>query len=170
MKGDFSRAYGAPKGNDNGVLYQHGRVFTDSDGNAQTAITTAWQDTAGRDVVGPNLAAVPAEEAASFKVEAADLAAGEVTLTVAPGRVWADGLLVRLDDKDQADANSPPGGRRARWLAARDGTIAREFQIAEQPDIRRLAALYSDGLRVFALCNIDPNRRHGRVFVLEFPK
>jgi hypothetical protein len=109
MKGDFSRAYGAPKGNDNGVLYQQGRVFTDSDGNAQTAITTAWQDTAGRDVVGPNLAAVPAEEAASFKVEAADLAAGEVTLTVAPGRVWADGLLVRLDE-------SPPISRVARYL------------------------------------------------------
>jgi hypothetical protein len=109
MKGDFSRAYDAPKGNDSGVLYQQGRVFTDSDGNAQTAIATAWQDTAGRDVVGPNLAAVPAGEAASFKVEAADLAAGEVTLTVAPGRVWADGLLVRLDE-------SPPISRVARYL------------------------------------------------------
>ena len=67
MKGDFSRAYGAPKGNYSGVLFQQGRVFTDGDGNAQTAIATAWQDTAGRDVVGPNLAAVPAEEAANVR-------------------------------------------------------------------------------------------------------
>jgi len=79
-------------------------------------------------------------------------------------------LLARLDDKDKAHDSAPPGGRRVRWLAARDGAVLREFQIAEQGDIKRLVELYSDGKRVYALCNIDGSRHHGKVFVLEFGK
>jgi len=98
MRGDLSTRYGGADSNFNGVLYQQGRVFLDTDGNAQTRITNDWQDTAGRDVIGAGVAAIPAEEPDSFRISAADLAAGEVKLTVEPGRVWADGLLVRLDD------------------------------------------------------------------------
>src|SRR5919201_3508989 len=97
MRGDLSTRFGGLNGNFNGVLYQQGRVFLDRDGNAQTAITTEWEDLAGRDVIGAGILAVPADMPKSFRVERATFAAGQVTLTVAPGRAWADGMLVRLD-------------------------------------------------------------------------
>src|SRR5687768_6121980 len=94
VHGDFSREVTERWA---GVLYQQGRVVLDTDGTAQTLITVDWQDTAAHDVIGPGVAAVPAAASDGFRVDAADLAGGEVTLTVQPGRVWADGLLVRLD-------------------------------------------------------------------------
>ena len=109
MKGDFSKRYEVSDDNFAGVLYQQGRVFLDADGNAQTWITSTWQDTAGRDVIGPNVAAVPADQPASFKVQAAELVDDTVTLTIGPGRVWADGLLLRLDE-------TPPVTRVATYL------------------------------------------------------
>lgn len=96
MKGDFSRRYGEADDNFNGVLYQQGRVFLDTDGSAQTCITNAWQDTAGKDLLGAGIAAVPADAPDSFKIDTATLAAGQVTLTVQPGQLWADGWLLRL--------------------------------------------------------------------------
>ena len=109
MKGDFSKRYEVSDDNFAGVLYQQGRVFLDADGNAQTWITSTWQDTAGRDVIGPNVAAVPADQPASFKVQAAELVDDTVTLTIGPGHVWADGLLLRLDE-------TPPVTRVATYL------------------------------------------------------
>src|SRR6266511_2913845 len=95
VHGDFSR--GVVDGYA-GVLFQQGRVSLDTDGTAQTLISTAWQDTAARDAFGAGLAAVPASERDSLRVESASLAGGDVILVVQPGRVWADGLLVRLND------------------------------------------------------------------------
>jgi hypothetical protein len=109
MRGDLSTRYRGPDVNFNGVLYQQGRVFLDRDGNAQTAITTEWEDLAGRDIIGAGLLAVPGDEPESFRIEQADLVAGEVTLTVHPGRAWADGMLVRLDE-------TPPVTRHATQL------------------------------------------------------
>jgi len=109
MRGDLSTRYGGADSNFNGVLYQQGRVFLDRDGNAQTGITTEWQDLAGRDAIGSGVAAAPGEESESFRIEDASLAAGEVTLTVHPGRIWADGMLVRLD-------GTPPITRLVRYL------------------------------------------------------
>src|SRR5262245_5773072 len=94
-----------------GVLYQQGRVSLDVDGTAQTLITTDWQDTAARDTIGARVAAVPAAARDGLRVEAADLANGAVTLKVRPGRVWADGLLVRLDGPVRE-----PVSRRATYL------------------------------------------------------
>src|ERR1044071_7475803 len=99
MKGDFSTWRDERRQNFNGVLHQQGRVLLDSDWNAQTAITNDWQDTAALDIIGSGVAAVPADEPESFLVKAAELVGGvggRVKLTVAPGRVWADGLLAQL--------------------------------------------------------------------------
>ncbi len=68
MRGELSTRYGGLEANFNGVLYQQGRVFLDTDGNAQTRITNAWQDAAGLDVIGPGVAAVPAEAPDSLKI------------------------------------------------------------------------------------------------------
>src|SRR5438477_10697472 len=97
MRGDLSTRYNGLDTSFAGVLFQQGRVFTDRDCNAQTAITTDREDTAGRDIIGAGILAVPAAELDSFKVESATLAGDTVTLTIDPGRAWADGLLVRLD-------------------------------------------------------------------------
>ena len=98
MKGDFSRFADERNHNFAGVLHQQGRVLLDADWNAQTAITTGWQDTAGHDIIGAGVAAVPADEPNGFKIDFATHAPGNpnVKLTVRPGRVWADGLLTRL--------------------------------------------------------------------------
>lgn len=98
MKGDFSRVRYAPYDNFNGILPQQGKVLLDSDGIAQTLIANNWRETAARDWVGP-VAGVPAAAPDSFNVSAATLAGGKVTLTVGTGRLWADGLLVRLESE-----------------------------------------------------------------------
>src|SRR6266545_3103786 len=121
VHGDFSNSVAEGFA---GVLFQEGRVLSDIDGTSQTLITTDWQDTAARDTIGSCVAAVPASAPDSFRIEAADLAAGAITLTVHPGRVWADGLLTRLE-------GPPPVHRRATYLqppvqspAATEATIA----------------------------------------------
>src|SRR5215213_6958295 len=96
MKGDFSTWRDERRRNFNGVLHQQGRVLLDGDWNAQTAITNDWQDTAALDIIGAGVAAVPADEPESFRVKAAEVTVGQVKLTIAPGRVWADGLLAQL--------------------------------------------------------------------------
>jgi Family of unknown function (DUF6519)/Right handed beta helix region len=97
MRGDFSIWRDERRQNFNGVLHQQGRVLLDADWNAQTNLTNDWQDTAGRDIIGAGVAAVPADAPDSFKIKAATVSAANVDLTVAPGRVWADGLLAYID-------------------------------------------------------------------------
>ena len=60
MKGDFSNWRSEAGHNFAGVLHQQGRVLLDADWNAQTAIANYWQDTAGSDIIGARVAAVPA--------------------------------------------------------------------------------------------------------------
>src|SRR5215213_5871512 len=110
MRGDFSNWPNERKQNFAGVLHQQGRVLLDADWNAQTAITNDWQDTAGQDIIGAGVAAVPSDQPNGFKVTAAAQAAApnadKVRLTVAPGRVWADGLLTELFSRTDPDAIS----------------------------------------------------------------
>ena len=98
MKGDFSRWRFKRSDNFSGILPQQGRVLLDSDGTAQTHIWTDWQDVAAADVIGGGVAAVPAGLGASFKIDSARIDSGQVKVTVEPGRVWADGLLVHLTE------------------------------------------------------------------------
>jgi len=111
VRGDFSRLSFSRNDNFNGVLPQQGKVLLDSDGIAQTLIANDWQQTAGRDWVG-EVAGVPDAAPNSFLVTQAALTGGVVTLTVDAGRLWADGLLVRLP----APHGSTAVSRTATWL------------------------------------------------------
>lgn len=107
MKGDFSNWRDERRQNFSGVLHQQGRVLLDADWNAQTAITNDWQDTAGQDIIGAGVAAVPADQPNGFKIRTAVKGAApntdKVQLTVAPGRAWADGLLAELYGEPDPD-------------------------------------------------------------------
>lgn len=94
MKGDFSRWHYDRGDNFLGILPQQGRVLLDSDGLAQTSILNDWQDVAATDTIGSGVAAYPAALPMSFKIVSARVDTGEVKVTIGPGRVWADGLLV----------------------------------------------------------------------------
>ena len=97
MKGDFSRWSFDETTNAHGVLHQQGRVLLDADWNAQTRLVTRWQDEAGQAAFGHGVAAVPAEWRDSFEISQAELLPGGIVrLTVAPGQLWADGLLLHL--------------------------------------------------------------------------
>ena len=99
MRGDFSSWRDEQKQNFVGVLHQQGRVLLDADWNAQTELNNHWQDTAGADIIGDGVAAVPAAQPNSFRITAAEFLTppDRIELTVAPGRVWADGILYELD-------------------------------------------------------------------------
>jgi len=109
MKGDFSNWRNEVGHNFAGVLHQQGRVLLDADWNAQTAIANYWQDTAGSDIIGARVAAVPASLPNSFKVTAAAHGSGtpDVQLQIHPGRVWADGLLAELFGEPDPTSNTP---------------------------------------------------------------
>lgn len=102
MKGDFSKWDFDRKRNFNGVLHQQGRVLLDSDWNAQTRITNNWQDQAGSDIIGPSVAAIPADKPDGFKVKSAEIVhedgEDKVRIVVNSGIAWADGLLVYLNE------------------------------------------------------------------------
>jgi hypothetical protein len=108
MRGDFSTWRDESLENFNGVLHQQGRVLNESDMNAQTRILNDWQDTAGRDIIGAGVAAVPSDSPQGFKVKQASiintLQGDQVELTLAVGRAWVDGLLVRLFGPNPTDA------------------------------------------------------------------
>src|SRR5215471_865113 len=108
MRGDFSNWRDERRHNFAGVLHQQGRVLLDADWNAQTAITNDWQDTAGQDIIGAGLAAVPANQPNGFKITAAshDVGKHKVNLKVTPGRVWADGLLAQLNGEPDPDSSA----------------------------------------------------------------
>lgn len=99
MRGDFSSWRDEHKQNFVGVLHQQGRVLLDADWNAQTELTNDWQDTAGIDIIGAGVAAVPSDQPNGFLITGAEVKTlpDRVELIVTPGRVWADGLLYRLD-------------------------------------------------------------------------
>ena len=98
MKGDFSKWRFEEDFNLTGVLQQQGRVLLDEDWNAQTRITNQWQDTAARDTVGPGVAAVPSDTPTAFQVSEVDVEGDRVNITLLPGRIWADGILVHLPE------------------------------------------------------------------------
>jgi hypothetical protein len=103
MKGDFSRWHFDPAANFSGVLHQQGRVRTDVDDNDALLIDAHWRESAARDAFGDG-AMVPASAADSFKVVAAKVVAGQVSVSLNPGRLWADGLLLHLSGSAPLDA------------------------------------------------------------------
>ncbi|NJM62404.1 MAG: hypothetical protein HC849_22955 [Oscillatoriales cyanobacterium RU_3_3] len=96
MKGDFSRWDKIQEQNLNGVLHQQGRVLLDRDWNDQTQLTINWQDSAAKQIIGANVAAISTQEPNAFKVIRATVNEGKVKLKIHSGQGWADGLAVTL--------------------------------------------------------------------------
>lgn len=92
MKGDFSKWGLKPTDNFSGVLHQQGRVLLDQDWNASTQIQALWRETAGRDVIGGGLVAVPIAEPDGLKILSATASAAGVDVVLHPGRAWVDGV------------------------------------------------------------------------------
>jgi len=92
MKGDFSRWSFDPADNYTDVLEQQGRVRLEVDKNADTQISAYWRESIGGDVIGAQVAAVPASQPAGFRITGAQIDDTVVQVTLEPGRVWADGL------------------------------------------------------------------------------
>ena len=161
MNGDFSQSNGHlsrlqvdPEHNFSGILHQQGRVLLDADWNAQTLIATRWQDQAGRDVIGPAVAAVPARESDGFRIQSASVdASNRVGLAIRPGRVWADGILAYLPGEDsnpvadvsrvatylQPPIQDPPGDVSSIGDGIRDAVVLEVWREAfngfQRPDI-----------------------------------
>jgi hypothetical protein len=96
MNGDFSKLEFNPLDNFTGVLHQQGRALSDQDGNASTFIASHLRELQGRDTIGPHVAAVPAEMRDSFKVVKVETDGAGVRVTLHPGRVWVDGLVLQV--------------------------------------------------------------------------
>ena len=108
MKGDFSRLTFAEKNHYRRVLMQQGRVEIDADGNEQIAIDDHISATTTTDVVGQSgypVTAPPASGAVGGF--ALGLSQGGADLTIAPGRMYVDGLLVENDTPDATLLNQP---------------------------------------------------------------
>jgi len=114
MKGDFSTWRFDAREDFQGVLYQQGRLITDTDLTEGEMLALLWRLTAGRDIIGANVAAVPAEEPHGYQVLNAAVDGATVLVELHPGRIWADGLHTRLlgDPLNPGD----PVVRRASYL------------------------------------------------------
>ncbi len=117
MKGDFSTWQFKSRDNIVGVLHQQGRVMRDADLTESDLIALAWQDQAGRDIIGAGVAAVPAMEPDGFKITAANVSVtpAAVHVKAKPGRIWADGQLIYLE-RDPGVAATADNDRIATYL------------------------------------------------------
>ena len=108
VKGDFSRLTFAEKNHFRRVLMQQGRVQIDADGNEQVAIGNHIAATTSTDVIGQSgypVTAPPGGDAAGGFALGLDAAGTDVT--IAPGRMYVDGLLVENDAPDATLLGQP---------------------------------------------------------------
>lgn len=134
MKGDFSNWRFNPTGNDQGLLFQQGRVTLDADLTEAGLIELNWRTQAGRDVIGAGVAAVPAGDPAGWLIDKAAVQGGAVHLSVQPGRVWADGQLLYLPGGSTVDRVAtylPPPANLAGTAIASIGDGVRDAVILE---------------------------------------
>jgi hypothetical protein len=93
MAGDYSRIADALFRHYSAVLEQQGRVSTDADWNSLVHIVARRWETQAADTFGP--AAVPAQTTPNGFLIAASPGA-PANFTIAPGRIYVDGLLAEL--------------------------------------------------------------------------
>ena len=86
MSGDYSRKTFKSSHNYSGVLMQQGRMLLDAESNERDAISLRRQRAESLDMMGR--AVVPMETPDGFKIEL-----NQDEITIAPGRMYVDGLL-----------------------------------------------------------------------------
>ena len=108
MKGDFSRLTFAEKNHYRRVLMQQGRVEIDADGNEQIAIGDHIAATTSTDVIGQSGYPVTTPPTGTATgAFALGLNADGTDVTIAPGRMYVDGLLVENDAPDATLLTQP---------------------------------------------------------------
>ncbi|WP_433727411.1 DUF6519 domain-containing protein [Actinoplanes sp. CA-051413] len=107
MQGDFSRITFDRVKHVSTVLSQQGRVTLDADFNEAMAVLLHQLRTAVADLVGP--AGAPIGPDGGFEIATAGTATKEPDLTISPGRMYVDGLLVE-NDADAATYWDQPDG------------------------------------------------------------
>ncbi len=142
MKGDFTRFTFDPRKHYTRVLKQQGRVDVDADWNEAEEIQTHLGRTQAVDVIGR--CGVPAGSN-GFRIERG---AGGAVLTVAPGRMYVDGILCQLEGAGPVPLTAQPDlpGYLAGEPPLEDGTYLvyadvweRHVTYVEDPDIREVA-------------------------------
>jgi Family of unknown function (DUF6519) len=106
MQGDFSRRTFHPADHFGAVLLQQGRVQLDADFNEQADILLHYLRTVVADLVGP--VAAP-QDHAGFEVQVTKKGGKIDDLTISPGRIYVDGLLVENDIGDASYWHQPDG-------------------------------------------------------------
>jgi hypothetical protein len=143
MKGDFTRFTHDPSKHYSGVLEQQGRVALEADRNEAFEIQAYLEQTAKRNIIG--LSGVPIKNS-GFTI---GITPDTSDLTIAPGRIYVDGILVELEESDneitytkQPDYPDPPALLPP--VAGRTDLVyldvwQRHVTAVEDPDIREVA-------------------------------
>ena len=159
MKGDFSRVTFTEKNHYRRVLMQQGRVEIDADGNEQIAIGDHIAATTTTDVVGQSGYPVTAPPTgAAVGGFALGLNAAGTDLTIAPGRMYVDGLLVENDTPGATLLSQPdmPGAATAAAFGAtQPGIYVVYLDVWE----RLITALDNPSIRESALGGPDTSVR-----------
>jgi hypothetical protein len=158
VKGDFSRLTFAEKNHYRRVLMQQGRVAIDADGNEQIAIDDHIAATTSNDVIGQAgypIGTLPnGKPAGGF---ALGLAPGGTDVTISPGRMYVDGILVENDAAGATLLNQPnlPGMNLAGLGATKAGVYVAYLDVWE----RLITALDDPRIRESALGGPDTSVR-----------
>jgi hypothetical protein len=158
MKADFSRLTFAGKNHYRRVLMQQGRVEIDADGNEQVAIAAHIAATTSTDVIGRAgypLGTLPdGNPAGGF---ALGLSPAGSDLTISPGRMYVDGVLVENDTPGATLLTQPemPGVTLAALGATQAGFYAVYLDVWE----RLITALDDPAIRESALGGPDTSVR-----------
>jgi hypothetical protein len=104
MQGDFSRSTFDPRKHFSAVLTQQGRVRLDSDDNEQAAILLRSIRALAADVIGPAGYPEAPDGTSGFRIDVADK-----DLSITPGRLYVDGILVENDEAETSYFTQPDG-------------------------------------------------------------
>ena len=167
MKGDFSRLTFAEENHYRRVLMQQGRVEIDADGNEQIAIDSYRAATTATDVIGQAgypMGTLPnGNPVGGF---ALGLNAAGTDLTISPGRMYVDGLLVENDTPDAtllAQPDMPGATTLTAFGASQPGIYVAYLDVWE----RLITALDNPAIRESALGGADTSVRTKLVWQLK---
>ncbi len=158
MKGDFSRLTFAQKNHYRRVLMQQGRVEIDADGNEQIAIGDHIAATTSTDVIGQSGYPVTTPPTgAATGAFALGLNANGTDVTIEPGRMYVDGLLVENDIPDATLLTQPdmPGVTLEDFGLTKSGPYVVYLDVWE----RLITALDNPAIRESALGGPDTSVR-----------
>jgi pSer/pThr/pTyr-binding forkhead associated (FHA) protein len=167
VKGDFSRFTFAEENHYRRVLMQQGRVEIDADGNEQIAIDSYRAATTATDVIGQAgypMGTLPNGNPVGGFALGLNEAGADVTIS--PGRMYVDGLLVENDTPDAtllAQPDMPGATTLTAFGATQPGIYVAYLDVWE----RLITALDNPAIRESALGGSDTSVRTKLVWQLK---